>query len=131
MDIVVAYPPMFEEIAAVFPNARKPGVIFTWGSTLYNPSGITVSPELRAHEGVHYTRQGADVEGWWRRYLTDAEFRLAEEIPAHRAEARQFKARHADRNAYYRYVHHVAERLASPLYGSLLTPAKARTLILS
>lgn len=132
MKIVHARPPMFDEIHAVFPMASKPGVIFTWGSTIYVPDGSYVSPQLRAHEGVHYQRQTDDtakIEAWWQRYLIDVEFRLAEEVPAHRAEYFNFCATNADRNRRSRVLHTIADRLAGPLYGGLLKPAAARILI--
>lgn len=114
--------------------ASKPGVIFTWGDTIYNPSGITVSNELKAHEGVHFSRQTNHtpaIEGWWRRYIADVEFRLAEELPAHRAEYQAFRNRVRCFRSRISFVTALSARLASPLYGSLITPAKARSLILS
>jgi hypothetical protein len=130
LNIVVAFPPMFEEIAAVFPAARGPGAIFTWGDTIYVPGGAhLLTPALRAHEGVHYSRQTNDtpkIEAWWQRYLVDAEFRLAEELPAHRAEYKQFCSTHRDRNLRIQFLHAIAGRLAGPLYGGMLSPAQAR-----
>lgn len=130
MKIVVGRPPNFEQIAAVFPIARGPGAIFTFGDTIFSPGGEhLVTPELKAHEGVHYSRQTGDltkIEAWWSRYLVDAEFRLAEELPAHRAEYRQFCAQHRDYNRRARFLHVIAARLAGPLYGGLITAAAAR-----
>lgn len=119
---------MFDEIVAVFPNASKPDVVFAWGNTIYSPSSDYVSPEIMAHEIVHGGRQGQNVEAWWARYLADPAFRLAEEIPAHQAEFRAFSGK--DRNARMRHLHFVANRLSGPLYGSLISPAKARSLLL-
>lgn len=126
MRVVVARPPLFAEIDAVFYVAGKP-VIFAWGDVIYNPQGGPIGPELQAHEAVHGKRQGADVEGWWRRYIADPEFRLAEEIPAHEAEYRAYSDK--PRNVRRQALHHIASRLASPLYGRLIRYDDARRLI--
>lgn len=125
MIILAAYPPNWAELVAACPVAAGQPVLVAWGDAIYNPRGIEVTPELHAHEAVHGARQGADVAGWWWRYLADPEFRLAEELAAHRAEYTCFCVRHADRNARARYRTYVARRLASPLYGSLLTFVEA------
>jgi hypothetical protein len=127
-----ARPPMFEEIAATFSLARKQNVVFAWGDTIYNPGGGRLSPEIHVHEAVHGKRQGADVEGWWRRYIAEPAFRLEEEIPAHIAQYRAFCVNHTKGNARNQrrlYLHHVAKCLASPLYGSLIRYDDARKLI--
>lgn len=90
MRIVVARPPNYAAIVAVFPAAANPGVIFTYGDTIFNPTNAHISHELRAHEGIHGTRQTAArarIEDWWQHYLEDPAFRLGEELPAHQAES--------------------------------------------
>lgn len=127
MQIVVARPPMFDEINAKFHVVGKP-VFFCWGPAIYNPSGVKISAALVAHEGVHCRRQGADIEGWWRRYIDDPAFRLAEEIPAHIEEYRvmcEQGGRHERRAG----LSNIARRLASPLYGNLITFAAAKKAI--
>jgi hypothetical protein len=129
MKVVHARPPMFDRIHAAFPEASKPGVIFTWGDTIYAPSGGMPSAWLRAHEGVHFSRQtapGMTPESWWERYIVDPEFRFAEELPAHRAEYRAFCNAVRDRNQRSRFLATVAERLSGPLYGRMLTMTNAR-----
>lgn len=133
MKIIHANPPMYDEIDAVFHVRGNKNVIFTWGDTIYVPGGGDVSPELRAHEGVHFSRQTNDpakIRAWWERYLIDPEFRFDEELPAHRAEYRTFKALNKDRNAHIRALYHIAARLSGPLYGGLVSDAKARSLLL-
>jgi hypothetical protein len=88
-------PPLFDEIDAVFGVRGKP-ILFAWGDKIFNPAGVTIPQELIAHEAVHGKRQG-DVVGWWRRYLVDPEFRLAEELPAHVAEFKSICAQHSSR----------------------------------
>lgn len=127
MRIVVGRPPLFEEIRAAFPLASSPSVIFAWGDVIYTSAGATVSPALRAHEAVHGVRQVSDVEGWWRRYIADAQFRLDEEIPAHIAEYKHFAAQ--PRNLRRLALHNIAHRLASPLYGRMIKYDDARRLL--
>lgn len=133
MKIIHGLPPMYDEIDAVFHVKGNKHVIFTWGDTIYVPGGGEVSPELRAHEGVHFSRQTNDpakIRWWWDYYLRDPEFRFAEELPAHRAEYKLFKQLHKDRNSHIRALYHIAARLSGPLYGGIVSDVKARSLIL-
>lgn len=121
LTIVKGYPPNFRDIVAAFPSARAPQTIFCWGEIVFNPTGGPLGPELLVHEAVHSQRMGkglAQIASWWGQYLRDAGFRLAEELPAHRAEYRwladndaRHEARHRDR---------IAKRLSSPLYGRMI-----------
>ena len=124
MPIVFDYPPLFDEIDARFHIGIK-GVIFAWGALIYNPQRIDVPPQLIAHESVHGARQGRDIEGWWHRYIDDPVFRLTEEIPAHRAEYRILLGMASNRQQRRAAAKVVAKRMASPLYGHLVTRARA------
>lgn len=123
--IVIAKPPMFDEIAAAFHLARMPGVIFSWGEAIiFNPSGVHISPALLAHEAVHGARQGlndAGIRHWWETYIADPEFRLREEMPAHRAEYAAIKGLVKDRNERVRELHHIVNKLCGPLYGKMIS----------
>lgn len=143
MDIVVARPPMFEEIDAKFSVAGRP-VVFTWGTTIYNPEGVAIPPAIKAHESVHAQRQltlfagtgGAvppeeRIRSWWERYLLDPEFRYTEELAAHRAEYRAMRGWTKDRNQVAQYLHQIATRLASPLYGGVVGYTEARRAIVA
>lgn len=146
MRVVQAQPPLIDEIDAVFHVRGKP-VLFAWGDRIFNPLGIPVPPELMAHEAVHGERQlGTAVAGtargedalrqWWHRYLTDPDFRLAEELPAHVAEFRSLCDQHrhkwhSERNMRRMLAAHVGRRLAAPLYGNLITETAAKRLILA
>ena len=129
MNIVRGKPPNFDEICAVFPAARREGVIFTYGDTVYVNGAPGIPPQLKAHEATHAQRQ-AQVGGpakWWERYLTDAAFRLTEELLAHRVEYQTL--RHLDRRLAARSLDFVAMRLASPLYGGIISQREARRAI--
>jgi hypothetical protein len=129
MKIVTARPPNYHRIAQVFDLRRYPGAIFAYGDTIYNPSGNRLSDALIAHETAHSERQGGDPDAWWHTYLLSAGFRLDEEIIAHRIEWRRFCGDDPNRHERRRYLAAIAGRLASPLYGSLLTVRRAKDII--
>lgn len=124
MKLVTGYPPNIDVLRAAF----NPGplTVFTYGDTVYNPSGGTLSAELVAHEAVHIKQQAAGAEEWWARYLEDEQFRLEQELEAHRAEYQAFCAREKDRNQRNRYLFTIAARLASPMYGNIITLREAQ-----
>lgn len=132
MRIVHAQPPIYAEIVKVFPSATLPGTVFCWGGTIYAPGTTRPIPkEIIVHERVHCMRQGDDVEGWWRRYLADPAFRLEEEIPAHAAELiamfEIYEPQWVSKSNMRRtFTARVARRLASPLYGPMITLEAAK-----
>lgn len=121
MKIIKAYPPNFADIAKVFPVKGKPGIIYAWGDRIYNPTGITIPDYLLAHERVHGVRQasGHSIRGWWQAYIESPEFRLAEEILAHRAEYRAYRDS-PKTTGVPNYLAMMAMRLSGPLYGNLI-----------
>lgn len=125
LEVVDARPPNYEKIVAVFPGAAGRGVIFAYGGKIYAPGGTKVTVELDAHERVHVARQVADPDAWWDRYLRDLDFRLGEERLAHRAEYRRYCARHIDAVKRHRALVEIAGKLASPLYGPMVTRHQA------
>ncbi len=128
MRVVHDYPPLMDEIDKKFHVRGKP-VIYAWGELIYNPTGQTIAPQLLAHEAVHGRRQGSDVFGWWRRYIDDAAFRLAEEIPAHRAEYLALIGGQPNRHTRRRAMKATARRLAAPLYGVDISRAFAAAVL--
>jgi hypothetical protein len=131
ISIVNDWPPNIRSIRAVLPVSERN--IFAYGGIIYNPGGGGLSPELVAHEAVHfeqqrklnrwYRRNGAEV--WWRRFLRDPEFRLEQELEAHRAEYREFCRLHSDRNERQRALRVIAGKLAKPMYGGIITVSEA------
>jgi hypothetical protein len=117
LKIEIAVPPNYSEILGVFPHIADQAILFAYGDIIYNPKGVFVPEELVAHEAVHGARQGTEVTAWWDSYLESPEFRLLEEIPAHRAEYNAFCKAVKDRNKRARYAHAVASRLSGKLYS--------------
>lgn len=129
MKIEIAFPPNIAEVEKLVPGIRDiKGVLFAFGDTVFNPSGVPIPAWLVAHEQVHLDRQ-TDPATWWHRYLTDAEFRFAEELPAHQAEWKEFKRHVKSREQRARYLLMMAQRLSGPLYGRLCSVASARAKI--
>lgn len=133
MNIVRGTPPNFAAIVAVFPFAARHGVMFTWGDTVYVNGIPDIPTQLKAHEAVHSQRQAklGGPQHWWDRYLIDPAFRLEEEIIAHRAEYRTLKHILQNRNHLAQNLDFIAERLASPLYGAMITKQAAKRAILA
>lgn len=132
MRIICERPPNFDDIVKVFPMADNPGIIFAYWNTIYNPSGGEIPIPLKKHEAVHCVRQGETEAGtieWWDKYLKDIEFRYEEELLAHRAEYQSCVDLAPHRNARRKALKHIASKLASPLYGPMVTVKKARMVL--
>ncbi len=124
VEVVHDWPPNIDEIRAVLPVTSRN--IFAYDNKIFNPSGVKLPQELHAHEAVHFKQQDViGVEAWWVSFLGDVDFRLAQEIPAHKAEYRAFCKYNRDRNAQARKLRELGTRLAAPMYGGIITPGEA------
>jgi hypothetical protein len=115
MQVVRGFPPNYRQIAAAFP-VRGARVIFAYGDKIYNPAGITVTPELVEHEAVHQAQQGQRPDTWWTRYIAFPAFRLEQEVPAYRAEIDALVSKFGEPQRS-KLTELVAKKLAVPLYG--------------
>lgn len=134
MNIEVHYgelPPNYDKIVAAIPAAGESReAIFCYGSKVYAPFiDKGVGPELVAHEFVHAKRQGDDPEGWWDRYLVDVQFRLDEELAAHKAEY-AYIAAHNSRPYRRHMMTVIAKRLSGPIYGYCISFETAKRAII-
>lgn len=129
MRIIRDVPPLFDEIDAAF-NVRGKPVIFAWGDKIYAPMlQGELSKALLLHEQVHGQRQAGVIIAWWRNYIADPQFRLAEEILAHKAELSHLLTKAKGPSMRAHYLSRTAARLAAPLYGNLITIAEARKVL--
>lgn len=128
MAIDATRPPNFADIVARLPQARRPGVVFTYGRTIYNPFNGQLSTDLIHHESVHARQQGDDPEGWWDRYIEDRAFRLSQEIEAYSSQYAFLKT-HYSREKCRRMIGPMSTALSSPLYGNLISKREARVAI--
>ena len=133
--IIVAKPSVYDRCVAVFgaENIVDKPILWSWGDKIYNPMDVDIPRELLAHEAVHGARQGfaeAQILDWWGHYLSSPAVRLEEEILAHREEWRTYRRRNVGKDCGV-MLEAIAERLASPLYGKLITRDGARLAILA
>lgn len=126
MPIKKSRPPNFSKIVDVFPMARGPTVIFAYAPHIYVPGGGILSQALLAHEGIHIQRQQLiGVEAWWDRYLVDPQFRWDEELLAHRREYQVMRNMARTEKAQQMALKEVGRKLASPLYGRMVSTEQA------
>jgi len=130
MKIKHKRPPNYDEIIKHFPAvADMSGVIFTYGDTLYVPSGNDIPDHLMKHEETHQRQQeelGKDV--WWEYYFDNPNFRLMQEVEAYRNQYAHIKE-HSNRQSRRQLLQQLAKDLSRPMYGNLVSREKAKKLI--
>lgn len=104
-------------------------VFFTYGDTLYVPSGRQVPDDLIAHEELHTKQQGDDPDAWWSRYIGDEYFRIDQEAKAYGKQYAFLCKKHKDRNAQARILFNLARILSGPLYGNVIRHLAATKMI--
>lgn len=116
---------------------------WTYGDTLYNPGSISVPDHILVHEETHSKQQeeyhydGDDEslrgsegkDAWWRRYLSDARFRLEQEAMAYGMQYAYFCLHQTDRNKRFRFLINIAGTLSGPLYQVAITRQQAKDMI--
>ncbi len=124
------YPPNIELIKRRF--TIHDGVVFTYGDTLYIPSGGVPTQDLIIHEETHAKQQKEfGVDEWWSFYFISDPFRTAMEIEAYQNQYKYLKSKIKDRNRLNRYLVRLAQDLSSDIYGNILTFADAKQAIKS
>lgn len=127
--IVHAAPPDWIWRLATVELGANGNTVFTYGDTIFVPSGNALPPDLIAHEGVHRRQQGTDPDGWWQRYFADVPFRLEQEIAAYRRQYAAYAGRERYRLARQQFLARLAASLAGPLYGRMIDVPTAAALI--
>jgi hypothetical protein len=139
MKIKNEMPPMWNSLAQAF-KINPMHAIFTYGDTIYNPSGIDLDarPDLIAHEEVHEKQQTADgmtPELWWGKFLRDPKFRMEQEAAGYAAQY-AFICNHPDkrhrasgREQRFKVRWQLAGSLAGPLYNHCIGHNDAEALI--
>ena len=110
-------------------NPNPETVIFTYGDTIYVPSGNPLPEDLIEHESLHTKQQGDDPDAWWERYIKDEDFRIDQEAKAYGKQYAYLCKQHKDRNAQARILMNLARILSGPLYGNVLKHSEAMKLI--
>lgn len=131
MKNLIAYPPNYEEILAVFPAIVGKPVVFAYGDTLYNPTGAIIPPDLKVHEETHELQQKEYRGGasqWWKQYLFSPDFRLDQEAKAYRAQYKYLlgtESRQVARAGLRKFV----KDLSGAIYGHICSAELAEKLI--
>lgn len=131
MPIVVALPPNFETIKIALPLANRTH-LYSYGGTLYNPSGRQTTIDQEYHEFIHSEQQIAygDCDRWWYSYLTDRRFRLQQEIEAYGKQYRFCKEKIRASNSFFTWLkENMAHELCGDVYGNLVSYSEAESLI--
>ena len=130
MNIVKAKPPFLiaERCEAAF-GLESYDPCFTYGDTIFNPSGNPIDASLMAHEATHQVQQGDEPEKWWDRYLTDKQFRFEQELQAYRVQYKTMQQMMKDRNRLAKLLVNIASDLSGSLYGNMCTLQEAIGLI--
>lgn len=126
--IIAAHPPNIDAIDAVFHVKATSGVIYAYAPDIYFPPGKQLPPWLMAHEEVHIRQQNdmGGPEPWWEKYLIDPQFRLDQELEAHRVEYSEYCKQYKSIWQRYTALDEMSKRLASAMYGGVITREEAR-----
>jgi len=134
MKIECDFPPNIADIDKVIPGVYRNAIVrhifFTYGDTIYNPSGAVIPVWLLAHEAVHSLQQiELPVAEWWKLYLKDTKFRFEQELEAHQVEYAVYLRQGFSRAFRRRYLVQISERLAGPLYGRITNKKIVKAMI--
>lgn len=129
-------PPVWENVLALF-KINVSTTLFTYGDTLYNPSGLYIPPDYMQHEEHHSGQQGHNDEGagkWWARYFQDPYFRVDQEAEAYGIQYAWWlingpASLRNNREMRYRKLLELAQKLAGPMYGDVINLEGAKKLI--
>jgi hypothetical protein len=129
MKISKLYPPHWDFIGRMFPEAKEYKAIFAFGDTIYNPFGAEITPDLEVHEEVHSKQQGDNPFDWWYRYATSKDFRLSQELDAYAKQYRFVIDTLGSSKLTDWLLDKCAESLSSELYGLNINYGEARSKI--
>lgn len=129
-NVVKGFPPNYGEIISRIPAVRKnPYIVFTYGGTIYNPSGTPLDEAFLAHENTHVEEQRVvGAEAWWERYLDQPEYRLEQELLAYQVQYK-YAVQNYSRADRRRLLAHISKDLSGAMYGKLITRQEASDLI--
>lgn len=121
-------PPVYGLLRSRFNVDWDDGLIIAWDGKIHCKG--EPEPQKVVHEKVHLDEQGKmGNEAWWRLYLDNPDFRLAEEAKAYRAEMAFLRRNIKNREHLYRYAREIVDSLSGPIYGSMVSREDAFKLI--
>lgn len=124
MNIKVDLPPNIKKIEEAFNlDMRGKSPVFTYGDTVFSPSGADLPDHLKAHEQVHINQQTTiegGAEAWWDKFIADPAFRLEQELEAYATQyayaRKNFSPKHATE-----LLNNLAMDLSSAAYGNVVS----------
>jgi hypothetical protein len=126
MKIKNEKPPIWASVKKLLDFNEKT-TVFTYGDTVYNPAGAFITNDILVHESVHELQQNAmNVLGkfgafcWWKKFLKDPQFRLAQETEAYQAQYQFVSHQMKDREKLNKYLIHLAAQLSGIMYGRVI-----------
>ena len=128
MKIKRERPPVYDLIVSAGMRPHE-GVVYTYGDTIYNPSGNELPDHIVHHEETHCLQQGDDPDAWWERYVTDPYFRFEQEAEAYAAQYDFMCESIRDRNRRSKILFDMALMLSGPVYGGTVSHSVARKMI--
>jgi len=120
VKILYEKPPVYDRIVKAIGTPPE-GAIYTYGDTIYVPSGRTPDKALITHEETHSLQQGNYPEVWWNRYLKDVEFRAEQELAAYRMQIEAVKRTTRDKHKRGAALEHMARAMSGPMYGNVIS----------
>ena len=128
--IVVRQPPCWDSVCATV-GVRPVNAVFTYGDTIFNPSGRHVSPDVIAHEKVHMEQHRAEggPELWWGKWLRDPAFRFDQEARGYAAQYAHLCRVEADEKKQSEILNKIASILSGPIYGKCSSHVEAALLV--
>lgn len=121
-------PPMYDICHKHFGADWDKGTIFAYGDTIHAKYPHTVTPDVEAHEEVHFRQQeaiGKDI--WWDKYINDDYFRTTQEVEAYKVQIK-YALDHYDRNYRKALMKHIYGALAG-LSGGVIDIERAKELL--
>ena len=109
-----------------FPWADEKDTFLSFGNKIYIPGWW--EDHMLAHELTHCERQGFTEEGaieWYKKYINDDEFLVAEELLAYREQYSWFKYECLDKNKRLKFAELLAIEFSGPRYGKIITYSNA------
>lgn len=128
MKVLHENPPNFAAINSKFNIAGKP-IAFTYGDTVYVPTGHDLADHIQAHEQVHINQQrNGGTPAWWERYLADPQFRFEQELEAYQVQYK-FILENCNRDQRRKLLKKIATDLSGAMYGNIVSYKQAEEAI--
>jgi len=129
MNIIKEYPPNYAILKKKFSLKENDVIVFTYGSTIYNPSGRELDDHIIIHEQVHERQQTEiGIEEWWDKFVKDPQFRLDQELEAYAVQYAYAKPLLNSKGKKI-FLNSIASFLSGSMYGNILTHQEAESKI--